>query len=97
MKKRKGFTLLEMSIVLFIISLLILIFLPNLTRQKTRANKVHRSAMTNVVQTQADLYENDSGDRPSSIKQLYSHQYLTKGQYEKALNYHLTISNGQVK
>lgn len=33
-KKQSGFTLLEMSIVLFIISLLVLIMLPNLSQQR---------------------------------------------------------------
>lgn len=33
--KRKGFTLIEMTVVLFIISLLILIIIPNLGAQKS--------------------------------------------------------------
>lgn len=40
-KKQSGFTLLEMSIVLFIISLLVLIMLPNLSQQRKHANSIH--------------------------------------------------------
>ena len=40
-KKKAGFTLLEMSIVLFIISLLILIILPNLAQQRKNATRIH--------------------------------------------------------
>ena len=54
LRKREAFTLLEMSIVLFIISLLILIVLPNLTAQRKSAKRIHRDAMVSVVQTQVD-------------------------------------------
>ena len=59
-KKQSGFTLLEMSIVLFIISLLVLIMLPNLSQQRKHANSIHGKAMTSVIQTQIDAYENSS-------------------------------------
>jgi competence protein ComGC len=39
-KIKKGFTLIEMTIVLFIISLLILIILPNVTSQKKNARHI---------------------------------------------------------
>lgn len=66
MKKHRGFTLIEMAIVMFIISLLILIVLPNLATQRKRAVKMHRNAMVMVVQTQLDLFENDQGKKASS-------------------------------
>lgn len=37
-KRRRGFTLIEMTIVLFIISLLVLIILPNLNGQRGHAD-----------------------------------------------------------
>ncbi|MDN6543613.1 MAG: prepilin-type N-terminal cleavage/methylation domain-containing protein, partial [Lentilactobacillus parabuchneri] len=43
-KTRSGFTLIEMTIVLFIISLLILIIIPNLSNQRKLAQSVHSSA-----------------------------------------------------
>ncbi len=55
-KMRSGFTLIEMTIVLFIISLLILIIIPNLSNQRKHAQSVHSSAMTEVVQAQIDAY-----------------------------------------
>lgn len=45
-----------MTIVLFIISLLILIIIPNLSNQRKHAQSVHSSAMTEVVQAQIDAY-----------------------------------------
>lgn len=79
-QKRHAFTLLEMAIVLFIISLLVLIILPNLSTQREHATKIHENAMTNVVQTQLDLYENDTGQKAQSIDQLVENQYLTSAQ-----------------
>ncbi|WP_295729959.1 competence type IV pilus major pilin ComGC [uncultured Limosilactobacillus sp.] len=95
-KQRSGFTLLEMSIVLFIISLLILIMIPNLTKQRQNASKVHQRAMMNVIQTQADLYANETGQLPTSLQQLYGKHYLTVTQVKAAQQNHLKFRNGQV-
>ena len=68
LRKREAFTLLEMSIVLFIISLLILIVLPNLTAQRKSAKRIHHDAMVSVVQTQVDEYANDGGNENVSLE-----------------------------
>ena len=96
-KKRDGFTLLEMSIVLFIISLLILIIIPNLSKQRHNATGIHQRAMVNVIQTQADLFENENGDAASSLGQLYNNHYLTGAQLKAAEHNHIEIIHGQVQ
>ncbi|MFR0580281.1 competence type IV pilus major pilin ComGC [Limosilactobacillus mucosae] len=95
--RRRAFTLLEMAIVLFIISLLVLIVLPNLSTQREHATKIHENAMTNVVQTQLDLYENDTGQRAQSIDQLVENQYLTATQAQKATSEHIKVVNGRAE
>ena len=95
--RRRAFTLLEMAIVLFIISLLVLIVLPNLSTQREHATKIHENAMTNVVQTQRDLYENDTGQRAQSIDQLVENQYLTAAQAQKATSEHIKVVNGRAE
>lgn len=94
-KRQSGFTLLEMSIVLFIISLLILIVLPNLAQQRKHANKVHGNAMVAVVQTQIDAYENESGVNNVDYATLQSNDYLTKAQVQNARREHIVIVNGK--
>lgn len=94
---RRGFTLLEMSIVLFIISLLILIIIPNLAKQRQNATRIHSKAMVNVIQTQADLFENEVGRTATSVQQLYSKHYLTSSQLKSAQRNHITINDGQVQ
>lgn len=90
-KKRHGFTLLEMAIVLFIISLLILIVLPNLASQRKHASGVHRSAMVSVVQTQIDLYQNETGEGKVDFETLQAQDYLTKDQVAKAQKENISI------
>ena len=78
-KKQSGFTLLEMSIVLFIISLLVLIMLPNLSQQRKHANSIHGKAMTSVIQTQIDAYENENGTDNVSLEELNKANYRDSG------------------
>ena len=90
-KKQSGFTLLEMSIVLFIISLLVLIMLPNLSQQRKHANSIHGKAMTSVIQTQIDAYENDN----VSLEELNKANYLTDAQVQQAHHEKIVIVDGK--
>lgn len=94
-KQRPGFTLIEMSIVLFIIALLVLIILPNLSSQRKNANRVHQDAMVNVVQTQVDLYENNTGKDVTSFEDLTANDYLTDAQVKKAQSENIKIQGGK--
>lgn len=55
--KKKGFTLVEMLIVLGIISVLLLLFVPNLSKQKESVKEAGGAAVVKVVESQAQLYE----------------------------------------
>ena len=63
MKKTvKAFTLIEMLVVLAIISILILLFVPNLLHEKQEVQKTGEAAVVKVVESQAQLYELDHSD-----------------------------------
>ena len=94
-KKQSGFTLLEMSIVLFIISLLVLIMLPNLSKQRKHANSIHGKAMTSVIQTQIDAYENENGTDNVSLEELNKANYLTDAQVQQAHHEKIVIVDGK--
>ena len=49
--KMKAFTLVEMAIVIFIISLLILIIMPNVAKQRSNAEKVNTQALQAELDT----------------------------------------------
>lgn len=54
--KVKAFTLMEMLIVLVIISVLLLLFVPNLSKQKDAVKETGGAAVVKVVESQAELY-----------------------------------------
>ena len=56
-KKVKAFTLLEMLVVLIIISVLLLLFVPNLSKQKESVTRTGNAAVVKVVESQAELFE----------------------------------------
>ncbi|MTD42340.1 prepilin-type N-terminal cleavage/methylation domain-containing protein [Erwinia sp. CPCC 100877] len=85
MKKKEGysgFTLLEMLVVLLIISVLILLFVPNLSKHKEGVDKKGNEAVVKLVETQMDLYHMDKNQTPT-LEQLLNEQYITKDQYDK--------------
>ena len=81
-KKYAGFTLLEMLVVLLIISVLILLFVPNLSKHKESVDKKGQEAIVKIVETQMDLYEMEKNQK-GSIDKLLSENYITKEQYDK--------------
>lgn len=85
MKKiRKGFTLIEMVVVLFIISLLMLIMVPNIVAQKENADKKSDEAFKTTLITQAETYLADHpGETTVSASKLKEDKYITVVQFEK--------------
>ena len=66
--KVKAFTLVEMLVVLLIISVLLLLFVPNLTKQKDAVDDKGKAAVVKVVESQAELYRLDKNDDASLSK-----------------------------
>ena len=57
MVKEKGFTLIEMLIVLMVISVLLLIMIPNITKHNSMINDKGCQAFVKTVQAQVKAYE----------------------------------------
>lgn len=55
--KTKAFTLVEMLFTLIIISILLLLFVPNLSKQKDAVKDTGGAAVVKVVESQAELFE----------------------------------------
>ncbi|MBS4750538.1 prepilin-type N-terminal cleavage/methylation domain-containing protein [Granulicatella sp. zg-ZJ] len=92
LKNKKAFTLLEMIIVLFIISILMLLIVPNLTDKKERIDKQGTQALANVVQTQAALYLLEHQDHSVSLEALLDEGYLNDKQINEINQRHITLS-----
>ncbi|WP_257009821.1 competence type IV pilus major pilin ComGC [Evansella halocellulosilytica] len=68
---QRGFTLIEMIIVLLIISILLLIIVPNMTRNQSVANDMGCEATIELLQTQVAVYQLEHQHQlPSSIDDL---------------------------
>jgi competence protein ComGC len=76
MKNEKGFTLVEMMIVLFIITILLLITIPNVSKNYSSINDKGCDGLVNMVQSQIQAYQIDTGSYPESIGVLVTDKYL---------------------
>lgn len=85
-KKAKAFTLLEMLMVFLIISVLMLLFIPNLSKQKEKVADKGNAAVVKIVENQAELYELNEGKKPS-LSELEKNGNITKNQVEAYNDY----------
>lgn len=79
-KKQNGFTLIEMLIVLMIISVLIILIVPNLSDKSKQVYEKGCTALVAVVQTQVDSYYLDIGSYPTTLDNLVTDKYITTEQ-----------------
>ena len=83
----KAFTLIEMLVVLLIISVLLLLFVPNLTQQKDKVKDTGAAAVVKVVESQAELYELDNSGS-ASISKVVASGDISKDQAESYRDYY---------
>lgn len=95
LRDERGFTLLEMLVVLFVIGLLLLVIIPNVTQHQDSAQSKGDAAFASTLQTQIDLYRLDHDQVPTSFEALRG-DYLTDEQANKAADGY-SIVNGQVQ
>ena len=78
--KVKAFTLVEMLVVLLIISVLMLLFVPNLTKQKDAVSDTGNAAVVMVVESQAELYELKNVNEKATLGKLVADGRITDKQ-----------------
>ncbi len=76
MKNEKGFTLVEMMIVLMIISTLLLITIPNVTKNNSSVKKKGCEALVQLVGAQVQAYEIEKGTTPPDLQTLVDEKYI---------------------
>ncbi|WP_409297789.1 competence type IV pilus major pilin ComGC [Peribacillus sp. SCS-26] len=72
----RGFTLIEMMIVLLIISVLLIITIPNITKNQSTIQTKGCDAFLRTVDAQIQSYELDKNAKPDSIETLKTDGYL---------------------
>ncbi|MBR2066739.1 MAG: prepilin-type N-terminal cleavage/methylation domain-containing protein [Solobacterium sp.] len=93
--RKKGFTLLEMTIVILIISVLFLLVVPNIQKTMSIVQSKGCKALEKVGDAAILQYKLEYGDYPSSVADLISAGLLTEAQIQCDGKYHLVIANGQ--
>lgn len=86
-KEENGFTLIEMLIVLAVITLLLILVIPNLADQNNQIQNKGEEALIQMAENQTQVYFIDHGKRPDSIQQLVVEGYLSTDK----------LANGQKK
>jgi competence protein ComGC len=90
----KGFTLIEMLIVLMVISVLLLITIPNVTKHNSMINNKGCEAFIKTVQAQVKAYEMEKNTIPT-VQQLVDEKYIKSNQCPNGHTIQID-SNGEV-
>ena len=91
---KKGFTLLEMVVVVIIISVLFLLTVPNVSRVIDSVDNKACSAMTKVVDSAIAQFKLDYGTMPNSMADLVNGGYLNENQTTCSNGKNLVIYDG---
>lgn len=76
----KGFTLLEMVVVVMIVSILFLLTVPNISKVMGSVDAKGCDALTKVVDSAIIQYRLDNGNYPASVNELVDGGYLSSSQ-----------------
>ena len=91
---KKGFTLLEMVVVVIVISILFLLTVPNVSKVIGSIDNKACKAMTKVIDSAIAQFKLDYGTMPNSITDLVSAGYLTPEQTSCSSGEALIIVDG---
>lgn len=94
MKNKKGFTLLEMVVVVIIISILFLLTIPNVSRAISSVDSKACQALTKVVDSAIVQFRLDYGSDPGSLTDLVNGGYLEPEQTRCSNGESLSIYDG---
>jgi competence protein ComGC len=92
--KQKGFTIIEMLIVLMIISILLLITIPNVTKHNSMINKKGCEALIKMVQAQVKAFEMEHEKIPT-VQELIDQKYIESNKCPNGKTIQID-SNGEV-
>lgn len=95
-RNERGFSLIEMMIVLLIISVLILLAIPNVTKHSKSIDDKGCSAYVKMVESQVEAYKLDTKKYPASLEVLVSEDYFPDTPVCPD-GTALSLSNGKVK
>lgn len=93
--KQKGFTMLEMLIVLSVIALIFTLTVPNIQKRLATIREKGCESLVEVVNSNIIQYELDTGEVAQSIEELVEAGYLTEKQTACMNGDPIVIEDGQ--
>lgn len=94
---QKGFTLIEMLIVLLVISVLLIITIPNIVKQQGTIRDKGCDALVKMVQGQVQAYQIDHDKLPESLAVLIEDGYINSDKCPNGQSISYDKENGMVK
>ncbi|WML45291.1 competence type IV pilus major pilin ComGC [Neobacillus sp. PS3-40] len=95
MKNENGFTLIEMMIVMLIISVLLIITIPNVTKHSANINNKGCQAFVDMVQAQVQSYQIENNKFPT-VSDLKEAKYINNDKCPDGTKVVTIDSNGIV-
>ncbi|TDM04737.1 competence type IV pilus major pilin ComGC [Macrococcus carouselicus] len=89
-----GFTLIEMLLVLLVISVLIIVIIPNIAKQSDNVQNTGCTAQVKMVQGQLEAYKLQTGKLPTTIDALVP-DFLKENQTSCKNGKKISIVNGE--
>ncbi|AVP37137.1 prepilin-type N-terminal cleavage/methylation domain-containing protein [Staphylococcus felis] len=94
-QNNKAFTLIEMLLVLLIISVLLILIIPNIAKQSEHIQKTGCNAQLKLVDSQIEAYTLKYNTKPSSIEELVREGYIKENQKSCKSGETISISGGK--
>ncbi|UEX89089.1 competence type IV pilus major pilin ComGC [Staphylococcus ratti] len=94
-KNNKGFTLIEMLLVLLIISVLLILIIPNIAKQSDHIQKTGCSAQLKLVDSQVEAYTLKFNRKPTTIDDLVQEGYIKEHQKKCKSGETITLRGGE--
>ncbi len=95
LKNKKGFTLIEMLLVLLIISVLLILIIPNIAKQSEHIQKTGCAAQLKLVDSQIEAYTLKYNRKPATIEELVQEGYIKENQKNCKSGESITIRGGE--
>ncbi|MCO4331317.1 competence type IV pilus major pilin ComGC [Staphylococcus hyicus] len=95
LKNKKGVTLIEMLLVLLIISVLLILIIPNIAKQSEHIQKTGCAAQLKLVDSQIEAYTLKYNRKPTSIDELIQEGYIKDNQKNCKSGESITIRGGE--